>query len=155
MPSGDVSTFADPNGKIQALEDITPGPDGSVWFTSYDYDENGRPVDSLIGRITPGGEITTFRDRRISEPDGITTGPDGTLWSTSYHTDRIGRITTDGQVTMLDHSRHKISGPDNIIAAPDGNVCFHASAVAIALDPRLRRPLFESDDEPRRPQRGQ
>jgi hypothetical protein len=30
---------------------------------------------------------------------------------------------------------------------------FHASAVALALDPRLRRPLFESGDESPRPQR--
>jgi hypothetical protein len=32
---------------------------------------------------------------------------------------------------------------------------FHASAVAIALDPRLRRRLFESDDEPSRPPRNE
>lgn len=54
-----------------------------MWFTSYDLDENDQPADSLIGSITPTGEITTFQDRRVTEPDGTATAPDGNLWFTS------------------------------------------------------------------------
>jgi trehalose transport system substrate-binding protein len=123
-PSGEVSVFPDPDGKIKGLEDITTGPDGNLWFTSYELDGDDRPRASLLGRITPSGEITTFEDPKISEPDGITTGPDGNLWFTNYRTDRIGRVTPSGEVTLLEDPDHEISGPDNIVPGPDGNLWF-------------------------------
>jgi trehalose transport system substrate-binding protein len=123
-PMGEVTVFSDPDGKIKGLEDITTGPDGNVWFTSYKLDPDGRPTASLLGRITPSGELTTFEDPKITEPDGITAGPDGNLWFTNYRTDRIGRITPDGEVTLVDDPHHKINGPDNIVSGPDDNLWF-------------------------------
>jgi trehalose transport system substrate-binding protein len=123
-PNGEVAVFPDPDGKIKGLEDITAGPDGNLWFTSYKLDPDGRPTASLLGRITPSGEIATFEDRKITEPDGITAGPDGNLWFTNYRTDRIGRITPDGQITLLADPDHEIGGPDNIVVGPDGNLWF-------------------------------
>jgi streptogramin lyase len=66
---GDITTFTDPAGNVSGPEDITPGPDGNLWFTSFG---NGR-----VGFITPQGAITTFTDPagNVDLPVGITTGP--------------------------------------------------------------------------------
>src|SRR5215831_11083766 len=58
-----------------ALEGITAGPDGNVWFTE--------PDGHQIGRITPAGQITEFPLLKPNDsPDRITAGPDGALWFT-------------------------------------------------------------------------
>jgi trehalose transport system substrate-binding protein len=122
--NGEVTVFPNPDGKLKGLEDITAGPDGNLWFTSYDLDPDGRPTASALGRITPGGEISTFEDPKITEPDGIVAGPDGNLWFTNYRTDRIGRMTPDGRITLLADPHHRVSGPESIVSGPDGNIWF-------------------------------
>jgi virginiamycin B lyase len=81
---GDITTFIDPAGNVSQPEDITTGPDGNLWFTSFG---NGR-----VGFITPDGEITTFTDPEgnVERPIGITAGHDGNVWFTSRDTNRIG-----------------------------------------------------------------
>jgi streptogramin lyase len=133
-PNGDITVFRDPDNRIKGLEDITAGPDGNLWFTSYKLDDNDHPTHSLIGRITPGGKITVFEDpkQRITEPEGITPGPDGNLWFASYELDdndnpthsRIGRITPDGEITVVETPSEKISGPEDMTLGADGNLWF-------------------------------
>jgi virginiamycin B lyase len=55
------------------LEDITAGPDGSLWFTEH--------WNQLIGRITSDGVITQSAALGY-QPDDITAGPDGNVWFT-------------------------------------------------------------------------
>ena len=50
-PGGNLTFLKDPEN-VSAPEDMTASPDGSLWFTN-----NGKDT---IGRVTPGGEITTF-----------------------------------------------------------------------------------------------
>jgi streptogramin lyase len=101
--------FTDPS--ISAPVDVSAGPDGNIWFTNYGNDS--------IGRVTPGGTVTSFTDSRISEPTGITAGPDGNLWFTNAGNDSIGRITTTGDIeTFTDPS---ISSPGSIVASPQPN----------------------------------
>ena len=64
------------------LTNITGGPDGNVWFTSY----NG-----TIGQITPAGVVTEFTTGLPYGLSGITAGPDGNLWFTTQY-NGIGRI---------------------------------------------------------------
>ena len=84
--SAGISAGADP-------ADITPGPDGNLWFT-----EN---TNNKIGRMTPQGVITEFSTGITAgaKPAGITAGPDGNLWFTEQLGNRIGRITPLGVVT--------------------------------------------------------
>jgi streptogramin lyase len=57
----------------------------ALWFTS----------SGSIGRITTGGQITTYTTPGINNPGGITAGPDGTLWfNNNVYPGSIGRITT-------------------------------------------------------------
>lgn len=94
---------------------IVTGPDGNLWFTE--------PGAGRIGRVTPGGVITTFPlPEQASRPIAIAAGADGNLWFTEYAAGRIGRITTAGAITEFSLDRG--SKPAGIIAGPDGNIWF-------------------------------
>jgi streptogramin lyase len=94
---------------------IVSGPDGNLWFIEPDA---GR-----IGRVTVGGEITTFPlPDSASRPVGIAAGADGSLWFSEYAASRIGRITTAGAITEFALDRG--SKPAGIVAGPDGNLWF-------------------------------
>jgi virginiamycin B lyase len=105
----------DPNG-------ITPGPDGTMWFTE----------SRKIGRIDPLGSIREFALPAGSSSGQITLGPDGALWFTSgsERDARIGRITPAGSVTQFSLPpceqvcNRSLRG---ITAGPDGNVWFSES----------------------------
>ena len=66
------------------------GPDGNIWFSETEV--------SQIGRITPDGKVTEFKD-------GITPGRkplsivvrDGALWFSEAAGSRVGRMTMDGR----------------------------------------------------------
>jgi virginiamycin B lyase len=110
-PDGAVTTFAVPTGAADDLpeqsipDDIALGSDGDMWFTDRGRNDTGQ---SLIGRITPAGEITEFPipelveeypDRRdYGEPNYIVQGSDGDMWFT-LGVGVIGHITPEGSVT--------------------------------------------------------
>ncbi len=93
---------------------ITRGTDGNFWFTLQN--------SSLIGRITPRGEITEFRTPTFSFPFDITPGPDGNVWFSEGATGQIGFITPDGEITEIMFSLFDASS--GITAGPDGNIWF-------------------------------
>ena len=74
------------------------GPDGNIWFSETEV--------SQIGRITPDGKITEFKD-------GITPGSkplsivvrDGALWFSEAAGNHVGRITVDG-------TGHRVPDPE-------------------------------------------
>ena len=106
------------------LPGITPGPDGSVWFT---VDTN----TDAIGRITPTGMITTFAKGlpANSSPQTIVAGADGNLWFTTGFCRNpvpgaIGRITAAGSITMFTRGLPPGSALNSLVASPDGNVWF-------------------------------
>jgi len=74
---------------------IVAGPDGALWFSE--------PTWRNIGRVTPGGKITTFDyPREWGEPRRIVAGPDGALWFVLTSVMALGRITTEGKITTID-----------------------------------------------------
>ncbi|MGC2196746.1 MAG: Ig-like domain repeat protein [Terriglobales bacterium] len=98
---------------------ITPGPDGALWFTTW----------NSIWRLTTVGVMTEYPlpDDGIFYPHGrgatdITTGPDGALWFTEGAAYKIGRITTAGVISEYplsnDHS------PQRIATGSDGALWF-------------------------------
>jgi virginiamycin B lyase len=65
--------------------DVALGSDGNIWFTERFL--------SVIGRITPTGEITEFPlPKTGSYPEQIVAGADGNLWFTESGINKIGRI---------------------------------------------------------------
>ena len=95
---------------------ITSGPDGNVWFTTFDGNQ--------IGRVTTGGSFTLFNvPTSNSEPFGITSGPDGNLWFTEEATNKIGRITPGGVFTEFPIPTSS-SSPQDITSGSDGNLWF-------------------------------
>jgi streptogramin lyase len=113
LPS--VTQFPIPTAGSQPLG-ITRGPDGNLWFAEI----------HAIGRITPGGQITEFRQglSPASEPVEITAGPDGNVWFTESGTDRIGRVTPAGVVTEFSTGSTGGNFVDGITAGSDGNLWF-------------------------------
>jgi streptogramin lyase len=105
---------------VGALDQITAGPDGALWFT--------QPRDDKIGRITTAGVLDPPSGYPVplagSRPEGITVGPDGNLWFTAANGLRIGRITLGGAITLYGPTG---AGPSDIAAGADGRVWFTES----------------------------
>jgi streptogramin lyase len=122
LPSLTLFPIPSPNTEP---EGITRGPDGNLYFAEI----------HAIGRITPGGQITEFRQglAPASEPVEITAGPDGNVWFTEGVTDRIGRITPAGVITefAVPGTGGRQVFVDGITAGPDGNLWFTEQAGAI------------------------
>jgi virginiamycin B lyase len=78
-----------------AVQDITSGSDGALWFTAL--------ATPGIGRITTSGVLTVSQFTKV-EPLYLTSGPDGALWFTNVNQisstgGLIGRMTTSGTTT--------------------------------------------------------
>lgn len=87
---------------------ITPGSDGNLWFTEGGQvftpgpDPDGAGTfHSIIGMITPTGEITEFRVDCDCFLDDIEQGPDDILYFTTNDFGVLGRITTQGEVNLV------------------------------------------------------
>ena len=98
--------------------EITPGPDGNMWFTELGANK--------IGKITRTGKITEFPLASGAGPSGIVAGPDGNLWFTEEFGNKIGRITKAGVVTEFPLTAGAY--PLGITAGSDGNLWFAESA---------------------------
>jgi virginiamycin B lyase len=117
VPTTDTTLLpTDPN-YVNALDQITLGPDGNLWFT--------QPRDNQIGVITPAGALTEYNvSVPDARPDAITRGPDNNLWFTAPGATAIGRITTGGSIDLFPGAA---PGAQDIAAGPDGALWFTAS----------------------------
>ena len=70
-PQGDLTEFVACGEPL----DVTPGPDGSLWFGAYINAE----LPHGVGRISVTGEMALF-GVALSQPHAITAGPDGAIW---------------------------------------------------------------------------
>jgi virginiamycin B lyase len=104
---------------------IVAGPDGSLWFAGVQYLSGGSFAD-VVGKVTPGGEVTEFPLDTHSANLGlgdIAVGPDGNLWFTVGGRPKVGRITTAGEVKEFELNAADAK-PGSIVAGPDGNLWF-------------------------------
>jgi virginiamycin B lyase len=110
-----VTLFALPPGQPGSPGYLTTGPDGNVWFG-----ETG----NAVGRITPGGVITTYSAPSAGAwIQGITAGPDGNVWFTENLTEHIGRVNLGNPHAAL-----------NPLSSPPTNLPAVASALAHSLE---------------------
>jgi len=124
-PAGGVEEFP----PIGLPNDITPGPDGNLWFA-----DQPEFIGGQIGRISTTGVITEFPVPAAntpwpagrSYPFSIAAGPDGNLWFTDYLGAQIGRISPTGNVVMFPLLSSTRS-PGSMTAGPDGALWFTES----------------------------
>jgi streptogramin lyase len=116
---GAVTSFPLPSGSSSPTA-MTLGPEGAVWFTEG--------AASMIGRITPDGEISQFALPPGRKPSGIATGPEGNLWFTERASNEVGRITPSGTITEF-HVPGPLAKLDSITLARDGNLWFAEAAL--------------------------
>ncbi|MFN8539220.1 MAG: SMP-30/gluconolactonase/LRE family protein [Thermomicrobiales bacterium] len=131
-PAGTVTSFPLPDG-IFLPQAIIAGPDGNLWFAA----------DMTIGKITPGGQITTYRLPGYREPlydyltdeyvpGGLTVGADGNIWFTRPNNDflpsKLGRITTSGVIDEYPFPAVG-SAPGAIVSGPVGNLYIAAHGI--------------------------
>jgi streptogramin lyase len=134
LAAGATPAAAAPNivGQVEEFElgagtrpaALVSGPDGNLWFAGYRYVPEG--FADVVGRVTPGGEVTEFTVGVHAANVGlgdIAVGPDGNLWFTEGGRPKIGRITPGGQITEFDLPNPDAS-PEAIAAGPDGNLWF-------------------------------
>ncbi len=126
----EISEFALPC----AVGQISPGPDGNLWFTEGPCGK--------IGRITPAGEIVEFPLAARGYPYFIVAGPDGNLWFSDLGRKAIGRMTTAGDVTLFPTGSD--AAPAAITLGPDGNLWFTLFSAVGRITPAGAVTLFPS-----------
>jgi streptogramin lyase len=98
--------------------EIIAAQDGNLWFRGW----NERTP--FIARVSTSGEIKEFSAGL--DPEGfildIATGPTGDIWFTNGDADYVGRISPDGQITLLGNG--ELDDPQSITPGPDGNMWF-------------------------------
>ncbi len=123
-PSGRLRRFAVPGG-LGDTGAITAGPDGALWF-----------LNGNVGRITTAGRVTmypyTLSTGTLPVNSTIITGPDGNLWFGVGQPNSVGRITPQGQITMIPIVPGADPGASSVAvqalgAGADGNVWFSAA----------------------------
>jgi virginiamycin B lyase len=135
LPGGEL---ADTGAKLDTGGGIvggsTIGSDGNLWFGF----QSGTLGKSAIERVSPGGEVSVFRDcLRYSQPffgpASLATGADGNVWFTSVASrmlpglsdpPSIGRITPSGEIAQIYAGVE--AEPKWILAGPDGAIWFSA-----------------------------
>jgi streptogramin lyase len=106
--------------------EMVAGPDGNIWFVTEDFGG----TDPAVGRITPAGAITEFRDGLEGAPAGIVPGPDGNLWfGISGSPPAIGSITPTGEITRFAELTPK-THPQELTVGPGNRIWFVSSSGA-------------------------
>jgi streptogramin lyase len=120
--------YADPF--VSNVSPLAVGPDGNLWYTASFYaDFPGTNQGSIVGRITPAGDVTNFSVGLIDIAElgvggGITAGPDGNLWvaiGDGIHGEPRGvrRFSVDGQLSDVIPGSQPLS---EMVTDANGNV---------------------------------
>jgi virginiamycin B lyase len=130
-PDGNYSVFGAFLGHsgqdfVSNLSPLVVGSDGNLWYTASFY--AGFLDGSIVGRITPTGDVTNFNvGGEISQSGvggGITAGADGNLWiaigdGTQGDTPGVRRFSLDGQWSDVIPGSHALS---EMVTDANGNV---------------------------------
>jgi streptogramin lyase len=120
-PAGEATAYDAPG---DGTWDIVVGPDGNLWYTAPEGN------NSYVGRLTTAGVFGPQYDTTdAGDQLGITVGPDGALWFAQAFANNIGRMTLDGQFTVIGglsspgRPEYIAPGPDNTLwfTEKDGN----------------------------------
>ncbi len=99
-----------------ALEGLTFGNDGKLWFTDAGTNK--------VGRMSATGAITEFSVPTANAGlSGICQGPDGKLWFLEQDANKVASVTPSGSFEEYDIPT-PASGPVAIVTGPDGALWF-------------------------------
>jgi streptogramin lyase len=137
-PSGEVSTFTDCMDFRQDFSEATQivsGPGGDLWFSTV----TSRMTPSMsepptIGRVTPSGEITLFKDG-VENQSSLIAGPDGRVWfaGDGEEIDRITPPSAPVNTFVFAPGKAKVSGAAEVpVEVPGpGSVELHQLALVL------------------------
>jgi len=121
------------------LGPITSGPDGNVWFGDVwcDTTVDGPCARPSIGRITPSGAITEYRDTtEYGYPVSLAVGADGAIWfigDYSFGTDLSALVVASISSSGIYGAHFTPQGSASVCcvanggaAGPDGNIWWTA-----------------------------
>ncbi|HEU5001303.1 MAG TPA: choice-of-anchor D domain-containing protein [Actinomycetota bacterium] len=130
---------ADPNQTTGTaspqLTDITPGPDGRMWFTEFGAGRIGAINTEGTGLsifTLPGGQPLGTTTTVTEQPEAIVAGPDGNLWTTVQGGRYIGVLDPTGHLVHQfaavppagdpapSNAGVALAGLDGITVGPDG-----------------------------------
>jgi virginiamycin B lyase len=113
-PDGSIRSFPLSTPIVQ-LGRLAVAPDGAVWFADITTASVTRLEDGLFRRHDVGSPGAA--------PFGIAVDTGGTVWATIQGADKLARISTDGELTVLDVPTHS-SGLGDIAVDQSGAVWF-------------------------------
>lgn len=116
-PSGQITAFPLPRGSRPG--NIIAGPDGALWFSE---EADGGP---LIGRMTTGGEYSTFalgvgKEHSVGS---LTAGADGRVWFT-LEAGAIHRLSPSGRLSRV--QLPSSTAVTQVLAGPEGSIWYAA-----------------------------
>ncbi len=127
-PSGTLTEFRTGLMSNSLIGGIVTGPDHNLWFSDDAPDPSAMRSDPAIGRITPAGQITEYRDGilKTAIPTSLVAGSDGNVWFVDKgDPGAIGRITPAGQISeFFGPSEEDAPLVGGIAPGADGNVWF-------------------------------
>lgn len=134
-PDGTITLFAaGTNGlNVGAIpNEMTTGPDGTVWFTD---DGGGMAPIPAIGRITPAGVIKEFTyPNPMPQFESISPGNDGNIWVTDRgQTPAVAKVTPDGTITPFTIGAAPNQMPDGLTPGPDNKMWFTDEGTPAAI----------------------
>lgn len=112
-PLGEVRSFPTPGVPIPGI--VTAGSEGDMWITD----------GTTVGRLTTGGEITTFSTSKAPVGDMVA-GSDGNIWFGEVDSSStvVGRLTPLGELTEFNElatfKAHRLT------LGPEGDVWYTA-----------------------------
>jgi streptogramin lyase len=116
VATGRIRTFTDPHlGRFTG--DLVAGTDGRLWFAVG---------SDRIGRMTVGGAVKVFADRRVRDIEELQVGSDGTLWFSSHR--QISQISPQGRITGFRHPN--VGRAVALTPADDGDLWFVGPAAS-------------------------
>jgi streptogramin lyase len=131
-PDGDYTVLpAFPDAFASNISPLVVGSDGNLWYTASFYaDFPGTNSGTIVGRITPAGDVTNFNIgltavlAQEGVGGGITAGPDGNLWveigdGTHGETPGVRRFSLDGQLSDVIPGSRALS---EMVTDANGNV---------------------------------
>jgi streptogramin lyase len=88
-PAGAVTEFPLLVGTGAALDAITAGPDGNLWFTEDNFGDSNPKIGSIR---TDGSLVAEVPISRSTVNPGITVGARGDIWFTEFFAGKIGVV---------------------------------------------------------------
>ncbi|MGD1984053.1 MAG: DUF2341 domain-containing protein, partial [Chromatiaceae bacterium] len=107
------------SGGLNEPDDITFGPDGDLYVTSFNTDQVLR-YDGMTGEFK---EVFIEADpSKLDKPSELVFGPDGNLYVTSVGTNQVVRYLADGAFDRVFTSGVTMNEPRGAVFGPDGDL---------------------------------